>query len=130
MSTNAKTRKPKTATTRKATAPKAKPEPRQTKRQLVIDLVRRPGGATLLELIEATGWQPHTARAVISSLRKGMSGKITSRRSRSRPGARTAGRPTTPSTDCARVRKRPLRRRGGRRRSGNPPDKPIHTRYG
>jgi len=74
MSANAKTRKPKAATIRKAAVPKAKPEPRQTKRKLGIDLVRRPSGATLMELIEATGWQPHTVRAAISSLKHGKSG--------------------------------------------------------
>jgi DNA-binding MarR family transcriptional regulator len=71
MATKPKT-KPKAATTRKVAAPKAN---RQTKHQQVIDALRRPGGATLAELIELTGWQPHTVRAVISSLRKGMSGK-------------------------------------------------------
>jgi|GEM_PF-4248472 len=29
-------------------------------------LLRRPGGANWAEVLEATGWQPHTARAVIS----------------------------------------------------------------
>ena len=36
----------------------------------VIDLLQRPEGATLAELIEATGWLPHTARAALTGLRK------------------------------------------------------------
>lgn len=41
-----------------------------TKQAAVIDLLARPGGATLDDLIEATGWLPHTTRAVLSGLRK------------------------------------------------------------
>lgn len=36
----------------------------------VIALLQRPEGATLAELIEATGWLPHTARAALTGLRK------------------------------------------------------------
>jgi DNA-binding IclR family transcriptional regulator len=32
--------------------------------------VKREQGATLPELIEATGWQPHTTRAMLTGLRK------------------------------------------------------------
>ena len=70
MATKPKT-KPKAATTRKVAAPKAN---RQTKHQQVIDALRRPGGATLAELIELTGWQPHTVRAVLSNINDGHSG--------------------------------------------------------
>lgn len=41
-----------------------------TKQAIVIDLLARPGGATLGALIDATGWLPHTTRAVLSGLRK------------------------------------------------------------
>lgn len=41
-----------------------------TKQAAVIDLLARPGGTTLDELIDATGWLPHTTRAVLSGLRK------------------------------------------------------------
>lgn len=41
-----------------------------TKQAIVIDLLSRPGGATLSDLAEATGWLPHTTRAVLSGLRK------------------------------------------------------------
>lgn len=36
----------------------------------VIALLEREGGATLAELIEATGWLPHTTRAALTGLRK------------------------------------------------------------
>ena len=36
----------------------------------VLDLLGRPEGATLDQLVEATGWLPHTTRAVLTGLRK------------------------------------------------------------
>ena len=36
----------------------------------VIDLLQRSEGATILDLIEATGWLPHTTRATLTGLRK------------------------------------------------------------
>ena len=36
----------------------------------VIDLLRRSEGATILQLMEATGWLPHTTRAALTGLRK------------------------------------------------------------
>lgn len=36
----------------------------------VLDMLRRPNGATLSELSEATGWLPHTTRAALTGLRK------------------------------------------------------------
>jgi hypothetical protein len=44
--------------------------PSVSTRERAISLMHRPGGATLAELTAATGWQPHSARAVISGLRK------------------------------------------------------------
>ena len=35
-----------------------------------IALLRRDEGATLAELVEATGWLPHTTRAALTGLRK------------------------------------------------------------
>jgi DNA-binding IclR family transcriptional regulator len=44
--------------------------PRQgTKIARVIELLQRDQGAKLDELIEATGWLPHTARAALTGLR-------------------------------------------------------------
>lgn len=47
------------------------PAPRTTtKSELVLSLLRRGEGATLAELIEATGWLPHTTRAALTGVRK------------------------------------------------------------
>jgi hypothetical protein len=37
-----------------------------SKQALVIDLLRRDGGATIAEVAHATGWQPHSVRGAIS----------------------------------------------------------------
>lgn len=47
----------------------AAPEP-TTKIATVLGLLQRRGGATLDEIVEATGWLPHTTRAALTSLRK------------------------------------------------------------
>lgn len=44
--------------------------PRASKATLVAKLLSRARGATIAELQEATGWQPHSARAYLSRLRK------------------------------------------------------------
>jgi hypothetical protein len=41
-----------------------------TKLAQVIGLLQRDDGATLAELMAATGWLPHTARAALTGLRK------------------------------------------------------------
>ncbi|HYF55795.1 MAG TPA: DUF3489 domain-containing protein [Salinarimonas sp.] len=41
-----------------------------TKRALVIGLLSRPDGAGMDELVEATGWLPHTTRAALTGLRQ------------------------------------------------------------
>jgi hypothetical protein len=41
-----------------------------TKSTSVLTLLQREVGATLAELIEATGWKPHTIRAALTGLRK------------------------------------------------------------
>ena len=41
-----------------------------SKISMVADLLRRKGGATLTELVAATGWLPHTTRAALTGLRK------------------------------------------------------------
>jgi len=44
----------------------------------VLELLRRPEGATLQELVAATGWQPHTVRGFISgTLAKKLGHKVT-----------------------------------------------------
>jgi hypothetical protein len=42
----------------------------QPKSLLVTKLLRRGKGATIPELQEVTGWQPHSVRAFLSGLRK------------------------------------------------------------
>jgi hypothetical protein len=42
----------------------------ETKKDRVLALLRREGGATLDQVVEDTGWLPHTTRAVFTGLRK------------------------------------------------------------
>lgn len=42
----------------------------KTKSALVLELLRREGGASINNLIAATGWLPHTTRAALTGLRK------------------------------------------------------------
>ena len=44
--------------------------PRETKIDQVIALLQRTQGATLAEIVQATGWQPHSARAALTGLKK------------------------------------------------------------
>lgn len=41
-----------------------------TKTALVLEMMRRAEGATIEEIVTATGWQPHSTRAVLTGLRK------------------------------------------------------------
>ena len=53
--------------------------PRQTKQQIMIDLLRRPKGAGIEEITAATGWQSHTVRGAMSgALKKKLGLEITS----------------------------------------------------
>jgi len=46
-------------------------QPRQpSKLDLIRSLLARPDGASLYELVAATGWQPHSVRAGMTGLRK------------------------------------------------------------
>ena len=54
-----------------AGVPTAKPTPRAgTKQALMIDLLKRPEGATVEQIAAATGWQHHTIRGAISGALK------------------------------------------------------------
>ena len=65
----AKTRSATKKTARKRTP--VAPAPPTSKKDAVIALLRRPSGATLNELMTATGWQAHSVRGFISgTLRK------------------------------------------------------------
>lgn len=51
----------------------ASPDPavkRVTKQSLVLDQLYADGGTTLAAIVDSTGWQAHTARAVLTGLRK------------------------------------------------------------
>ena len=50
--------------------PAAATPTRTTKAATVLALLGRDQGATLADLIEATGWLPHTTRAALTGLRK------------------------------------------------------------
>ncbi len=54
--------------------PGCEPRPRQprtgTKQEAVITLLSRPEGATIAQVMDATGWQPHTVRGFLAGLKK------------------------------------------------------------
>lgn len=49
-----------------------KPAPKQhaSKISLVLELLSRTDGATIEQIVEATGWLAHTTRAALTGLRK------------------------------------------------------------
>jgi hypothetical protein len=51
---------------KKAMSAKAKRARENTKTAKVLDLLKRRGGATIKELMKATGWLPHSVRGFIS----------------------------------------------------------------
>jgi Protein of unknown function (DUF3489) len=50
---------------KRATVP-AKATKRKTKGDAVIEMLRKPGGATLDAIAKSTGWQPHSIRGFVS----------------------------------------------------------------
>jgi len=83
-----------------------------TKIAQVIELLQRGDGATLAELVAATGWLPHTTRAALTGLRKGLSSTPRSERScscspcgsRARADGAAASRLSKSSGACAGTR--------------------------
>jgi len=60
-------------------AKKAKSSREGSKTATILELLKRPGGATAKELLKATGWQPHSLRGFISgTLGKKMGLTVTS----------------------------------------------------
>jgi len=51
-------------------SPSNAPAPAPTKRGIILGLLARPGGASLDEMVTATGWLPHTTRAMLTGLKK------------------------------------------------------------
>ena len=71
-----------------ASNPEAKPLPAErktregTKQALVIEMLRRPNGATIPEIVEATGWAQHTTRGFFAgALKKKLGLVMTSEKS-------------------------------------------------
>lgn len=58
------------AVTSKPATGKTAGKPRETKIGKVIALLELKDGATLDEMVEATGWLPHTVRAALTGLKK------------------------------------------------------------
>jgi hypothetical protein len=61
-----------------AKAPKVKAARDGSKTETILGLLKRPGGATLKELMKATSWQAHSVRGFISIAGKKHSVKIES----------------------------------------------------
>lgn len=71
-----------TRSKRKAPPPPQRPSRKGSKQGRLITLLQRPGGATIDDLVKATGWQRHTVRGAISSaLRKRLHLTVVSERS-------------------------------------------------
>ena len=65
-STGSKTRKRATKT---GGSPASIPDGR-SKLDIIAGMIRREGGSTIVELVEATGWQPHSVRGAIAGALK------------------------------------------------------------
>ncbi|MEY4721748.1 MAG: hypothetical protein RIQ46_1473 [Pseudomonadota bacterium] len=50
--------------------PAAEPSKRPSKSAAILSMLQRPEGATLEQLVHATSWLPHTARAALTGLKK------------------------------------------------------------
>ena len=76
MSDTTNTRRPRKMAREPETAvpdetPATSPAPKApSKAAQVLALLQRPEGASLAQLVAATGWLPHTARAALTGLRK------------------------------------------------------------
>ncbi|TQF85299.1 DUF3489 domain-containing protein [Elioraea sp. Yellowstone] len=67
-----------TRTRREPTAPRTAGA--GTKQEAVLALLRRPEGATIAQIIDATGWQSHTVRGFLAGLkRKGITVEVLER---------------------------------------------------
>ena len=80
FATDAPTEEPAPDTlTEPAAAPKTRTPREGTKQATLIAMLRAPEGATLDEIVAATGWLPHTARGAMSgALKKKLGLTITS----------------------------------------------------
>lgn len=78
--TDAPTEKPaQTTPTEPAAAPKARTPREGTKQATLVAMLRAPDGATIEEIMAATGWQSHTVRgAMAGALKKKLGLEVTS----------------------------------------------------
>ena len=71
---------------------------RQTKQAVLISLLQRPEGASIAELVKATGWQNHSIRGAISfALKKKLGLNVTSQRDETRGRIYRIAKPTKAS---------------------------------
>ena len=73
VSRNAAAKSGSTVTRSKGSKAKQATKPRachRTKQSKLADMLRRKDGATISQIMKAFSWQPHTARAAISGLKK------------------------------------------------------------
>ena len=63
-------REPKAVSTEQGRTTTTTPIKRESKAEFVLGLLQRPEGATIAQLVAATGWLPHTTRAALSGLKK------------------------------------------------------------
>jgi len=52
---------------RKVAKSAARHDPSATKQNLVLSMLRRQNGASIDEIVSATSWQPHSARAFLTA---------------------------------------------------------------
>ncbi|WP_218128097.1 DUF3489 domain-containing protein [Belnapia rosea] len=76
-----------------APGPAGQRKPREgAKQQQVLAMLRRPEGATVVQIAEATGWQAHTVRGFFAGLkrRQGIAARLLSGSGRSVPARKGA----------------------------------------
>ena len=79
------------------TKPTAPQDGRQTKQAILVGLLQRPEGASIAELVKATGWQNHSIRGAISfTLKKQLGVNVTSQRDEMRGRVYRIGRAAKP----------------------------------
>jgi hypothetical protein len=78
MTASNKTAPRKPATTRKTRRATATTPPGASKTGIMTELLGRPGGTTLDELVRATGWQAHSVRGALAGALKKKGHTITS----------------------------------------------------
>ena len=107
------------------TEPRERKSREGTKQAQLIAMLKRPEGATIAEIVEATGWQPHTVRgALAGALKKrlGLERDVGEDRG-ARPGLpaafgiRAQAGPGVCGAPCAKALRRPVLEGGSRSRS-------------